>query len=734
MQKDLIPTKKVTNIFPRFMCKVLPLAFDESMSYYECICALLKKVNECINTLNNNSDSVTELQNKYIELQNKYIELKNYVDNYFTNLDVQEEINNKLDQMVEDGTLNELIQNYFEKLEKVQFITNGFITNSYSQDIHIIKYNNKNILVDTGSDLYWNSIKDFIDKQNITHFDYAFITHYHGDHIGNLTNLIENNYITNTTELYMPIEVTKWADITEAIKNNKVLLSEHNIKYQVPTNDTKIKIENLDISFYNCNPTISDEIYNWYNEASVVILFKHRNIKALYTGDCDGEAFKYFGQNKILCEKINLFKMGHHGINQFSYPDFLLQISPDYAIQNVGILDFQKNNISISEQGSILKNLNTLIYPTCMNKEPIILESDGSSIKVINGLNYELANAKPTITLYVDNNTTNTGIQTGSNQYPFKELMQAIGYIKNFPNFQYNINVANGNYGYSHESETNKNIININLNKSTNILIKGTGDKTKTILNGVNINNSFIKLENFTIDLTNNNGIYATNSNVKLKDIILNAETKGTKSGIISRNSNIYIENTSLNNANEGIICSDSTITIQSVIFNSVMSYYINQTTSNVICLSPSQSIKFSENVPDTKDFNNIHVIPIPDFILFNKYFSENITSVNLSEWNTNISKWDFIEIQFTSNDNNRIVTGKLIYPSSLQTEPVFFHNNGTNCWIKTCKCNLTNNVITLSNQMQIAIQNGQTPTIETGDYIHITNVRLYKANWRYIN
>lgn len=105
MQKDLIPTEKVTNIFPRFMCKVLPLAFDESMSYYECICALLKKVNECINTLNNNSDSITELQNKYIEL-------KNYVDNYFTNLDVQQEINNKLDQMVADGTLDNIINNY----------------------------------------------------------------------------------------------------------------------------------------------------------------------------------------------------------------------------------------------------------------------------------------------------------------------------------------------------------------------------------------------------------------------------------------------------------------------------------------------------------------------------------------------------------------------------------------------------------------------------------------------
>ncbi|MCX4254721.1 MAG: hypothetical protein OSJ63_05605 [Bacilli bacterium] len=426
--------------------------------------------------------------------------------------------------------------------------------------------------------------------------------------------------------------------------------------------------------------------------------------------------------------------MGHHGINQFTNVDFLLQINPDYAIQNVGILDFQKNNISISEQGSILKNLNTKIYPTCMNENPIILESDGSSIKVINGLNYELANTTATIKLYVDNNTTNTGIQNGTQNYPFKELMQAIGYIKNYPNFKYIINVAEGNYGYSHESERRKNLISIDLNKSSNITIIGTGDKTKTILNGVDINNSFIKLENFTIDLTNNNGIYATNSNIKLKDIIITTEEKGTTSGIISRNSDMYITNVSINNGNEGLICTDSSIIIETLLFNSVMTSYINQTTSNVICLSPSQSIRFANNIPNIKDFNNIHIAPIPTFILFNKNFNDNITSVNLNTYNTNISKWSFIEIELTSNDNNRITTGKLIYPTVLNTEPTFFHNNGTNCWIKTCKLNLTNNVITLSNQMQIAITNGQAPTIESGNYIHITNIRLYQANWRYIN
>ena len=38
--------------------------------------------------------------------------LEKYVNNYFDNLDVQEEINNKLNQMVEDGTFNTIINYY----------------------------------------------------------------------------------------------------------------------------------------------------------------------------------------------------------------------------------------------------------------------------------------------------------------------------------------------------------------------------------------------------------------------------------------------------------------------------------------------------------------------------------------------------------------------------------------------------------------------------------------------
>lgn len=80
----------------RFWCqKVLPLVYDDSLSYYELLCKVVSYLNNVITDVNTLSDDFQVLEN--------------YVKNYFTNLDVQEEINNKLDEMVTDGTFNTLL-------------------------------------------------------------------------------------------------------------------------------------------------------------------------------------------------------------------------------------------------------------------------------------------------------------------------------------------------------------------------------------------------------------------------------------------------------------------------------------------------------------------------------------------------------------------------------------------------------------------------------------------------
>ena len=108
---------KCSGIFTNYIYKAIPLAFDESMSYYETLLGLLHYLKYTIlPTLNNNADAI-------IKLQNLYIELHDYVEHYFDNLDVQEEINNKLDEMAESGQLTDIIAQYLGLAGMITFDT-----------------------------------------------------------------------------------------------------------------------------------------------------------------------------------------------------------------------------------------------------------------------------------------------------------------------------------------------------------------------------------------------------------------------------------------------------------------------------------------------------------------------------------------------------------------------------------------------------------------------------------
>lgn len=55
------------------------------------------------------------MQKNFDNLQDAFNDLKSYVQNYFKNLDVQEEINNKLDDLINSGKFDTILDNYFKK-------------------------------------------------------------------------------------------------------------------------------------------------------------------------------------------------------------------------------------------------------------------------------------------------------------------------------------------------------------------------------------------------------------------------------------------------------------------------------------------------------------------------------------------------------------------------------------------------------------------------------------------
>lgn len=94
-------------------CPPQPGCVDNGLWEYEFLCRVKQQLETTVNTVNELIKDwamySTELKcewNRYqTELLAKYNELQSYVNNYFTNLNVQTEINNKIHDMVEDGSL-----------------------------------------------------------------------------------------------------------------------------------------------------------------------------------------------------------------------------------------------------------------------------------------------------------------------------------------------------------------------------------------------------------------------------------------------------------------------------------------------------------------------------------------------------------------------------------------------------------------------------------------------------
>lgn len=82
----------------------------EAINNYRLFSKVVEYLNNTINNMNLTGEQMENVTNAMTELQN-------YVNNYFENLDIQEEINNKLDEMVRTGVLQNILSVYFNDLE-----------------------------------------------------------------------------------------------------------------------------------------------------------------------------------------------------------------------------------------------------------------------------------------------------------------------------------------------------------------------------------------------------------------------------------------------------------------------------------------------------------------------------------------------------------------------------------------------------------------------------------------
>ena len=147
MNEKLNIDVKTLRPFTKFIYTIgeLPTSYLVSMTYEEKLIWLCNYLtNTVIPTINNNGEAVKEVQDLVLKLQE-------YMNNYFDNLDVQQEINNKLDELVANGTLTNLIGNYINPLIDQQNSEIDKINTKVNASVNIspIAVNNISEMVDT---------------------------------------------------------------------------------------------------------------------------------------------------------------------------------------------------------------------------------------------------------------------------------------------------------------------------------------------------------------------------------------------------------------------------------------------------------------------------------------------------------------------------------------------------------------------------------------------------------
>ena len=129
---EFLPPWVETNMQPAFYDKESGTCLQQTARMYD-------RVNMLVRMFNKLSKQTKETVEEYID---KFNELHDYVMDYFANLDVQEEIDNKLDQMAEDGTLTDIIAEYLKlkgvlafdnvaSLKEATNIVNGSMVETY---------------------------------------------------------------------------------------------------------------------------------------------------------------------------------------------------------------------------------------------------------------------------------------------------------------------------------------------------------------------------------------------------------------------------------------------------------------------------------------------------------------------------------------------------------------------------------------------------------------------------
>lgn len=182
----------------------------------------------------------------------------------------------------------------------------------------------RTMLIDAGTAKYGSEIVSFIKGRGYSHLDYIVATHPHADHIGGMTEVLNNFSVGG---FYLPSAVSTSKTYEKMLDT----LDEKDIDVIPAFADAEIYgIPGVSAVFVSPIGDTDD-----LNNASAVLRLSFGEVDFLFTGDAEAEAESAMLQSGVRLD-AEVLKVGHHGSATSSSGEFLSAVKPVYAVISCG--------------------------------------------------------------------------------------------------------------------------------------------------------------------------------------------------------------------------------------------------------------------------------------------------------------------------------------------------------------------------------------------------------------
>ncbi len=232
-------------------------------------------------------------------------------------------------------------------------------------DSELIECNGEFMLVDAGESDKGSVVVKYLKSRGVNKLNYVIATHPHSDHIGGMTEVLNNFTVDN-------IILPKVNNTTKTYTNMLKAIQQKNIKAIEPKIGNSYQLG--DSTFTVIGPKKYDT--ENMNNDSVAFRLVYGNNSFIFCGDAEtAEESDILASGQTL--KSDVYKVSHHGSTTSSSTAFLNAIQPKYAIIEVG----KDNSYGHPKEKTLkaLAKIGATVYRTDLNGN-IVVTSDGKTL------------------------------------------------------------------------------------------------------------------------------------------------------------------------------------------------------------------------------------------------------------------------------------------------------------------------------------------------------------------